>query len=91
MRMTFATLALLGAVAAAPAAIAAEPEAVPVVAEAGFTAPQAQTADEDVLIAAHRSADQIELSQSAGRMEGDMSVGTYMLFVLLGLGLAAVL
>ena len=70
MKKTLAAFAVLGVLAAAPAAFAAEPDPVPAVAETAFTAPQAQTADEEALVAGHRAADAAEQSQSAGRMEG---------------------
>jgi hypothetical protein len=70
MKKTLAAFALLGTLAAAPAAFAAEPDPVPAEAEATFVAPAAQTADEEALVAGHRAADVAEQSQSAGRMEG---------------------
>jgi hypothetical protein len=71
VRKTFAAFAVLGALAVAPAAFAADPQAVdPVAAELAFTAPSAQTADEEALVAGHRVADATEQTRSAGRMEG---------------------
>lgn len=71
MRNALAAVAMIGALAVAPAAFAGDaPPVDPVVAEAQFAAPAPQAADEAALVAEHRVAADAEQQQAAGRMEG---------------------
>lgn len=66
MKKTLAAFAVLGALAAAPAAFAAEPDPVPAVAEAAFDAPAPERAAKEDLSQAHAPADAAQAEQAAG-------------------------
>lgn len=73
MKNALAALALTGSIAFAPAAMAADPDPVPVVAEAAFVAPEAEAVSSAELAARHDVADVAEQAQTAGGM--DQSTG----------------
>lgn len=72
MRKSLATLAAMGLLSIAPAAMASEPATPQPVAvetpasEANFRAPQAQTADQQQLAERHQPADRSDKAQAAG-------------------------
>ncbi len=88
MKKTLAAFAVLGALAAAPAAFAAEPDPVPAVAEAAFVAPAPEAVSAEQIAETHEVADERQTAETAAGMgEGDGM--TVLAIVILVGGLAA--